>query len=205
MNKITLSVDKRFGTGKGQARRLRAAGKVPGVLYGKKTEPIKLTLEVHEFQKALDEARTNPIFDLKIRDNGGTISRSAILKERQFRPMDGSIVHLDFLEVLMDESIEVSVPIEFQGKPVGLDKGGLFQISTRELRISCFPDDIPTVITVDVSSLDVGHSIHVSDIALPPKVSVVQELGVALASCAAPKKPEEEGAAEESAESETAG
>ena len=192
MNKIALTVDKRSETGKGQARRLRASGKAPAVFYGRKTDSIKLIFDVLEFRKAIEQAGTNPIFELKIRDDGTTMSRSAILKERQIRPLDGTIFHIDFLEVFMDESIEVTVPIEFEGKPVGIDKGGLFQVASRELRISCLPDDIPSVITVDVTSLDVGQSIHVGQITLPKGVSVLQDEGVALATVATPKKSEEE-------------
>lgn len=204
MNRIVLSVEKRTNTGKGHARRLRMAGKVPAVLYGRTTQPAKLVLDVHELLKALDEAGTNPIFSLEIKDNGSKTTRSAILKERQIQPLDGGLVHLDFLEVLMNEAIEVSVPIEFQGKPVGLDKGGQFQVSARELRISCLPNDIPNVITVDVSGLDLGHSVHVADVVLPPQVTVVQEPGLALASCSAPKKPEEEQAEGEPLEGQSA-
>ena len=200
MNKVTLSVDQRIESGKGPARRLRAAGKAPAVFYGKKTEPIKIAIDVHDFRKAIEQAGSNPLFDLQIREDGGTTTRRALLKERQIRPLDGSLVHLDFLEVFMDESIEVTVPIEFEGKPVGIDKGGIFQASARELRVSCLPDNIPNVITVDVSGLDVGHSVHVGDITLPEGVSTLQDKGVAVATVAALKKEEEKAATAEEAE-----
>jgi large subunit ribosomal protein L25 len=202
MNRITLQVEKRNETGKGPARRLRAAGKAPAIFYGRKTEPIKLAIPVHEFRKAMETAGSNPLFDLRISEAGKTISCSAMLKERQIRPVDGEFIHLDFLQVLMDESIEVTVPLEFVGKPVGLDKGGEFHIISRELRISCLPRDIPNVITVDVSDLDFGNTIHAGDIALPPGSSAITESTLALAAVTAPKKEEE--AAEEAAEPEKA-
>ncbi len=204
MNKVTLSVDQRTETGKGPARRLRAVGKAPAIFYGKKTEPIKIAIDIHDFKKAVEQAGSNPLFDLKIRGDEDTTTRRALLKERQIRALDGSLVHLDFLEVFMDESIEVTVPIEFEGKPVGIDKGGVFQPSTRELRISCLPDNIPNVITVDVSGLDVGHSVHVGEIPLPEGVSALQDKGVAVATVAAPKKAEEEAAPAEEAEAPAA-
>ncbi len=200
MNKVSLSVDKRTGSGKGPARRLRAAGKAPAIFYGKKSEPIKIAIDIHDFKKAVEQAGSNPLFDLNIREEGCTSTRRALLKERQIRALDGSLVHLDFLEVFMDESIEVTVPIEFEGKPVGIDKGGIFQATSRELRISCLPDNIPNVITVDVSGLDLGHSIHIGDITLPEGVSALQDKGVAVATVAAPKKAEEEAAPAEEAE-----
>lgn len=203
MNKVVLSVDQRTQKGKGPARRLRAVGKAPAVFYGKKSEPIKIAINVHEFRKAIEQAGSNPLFDLEIREDSGITTRRALLKERQINPLDGSLIHLDFLEVFMDESIEVTVPIEFEGKPVGIDKGGIFQAATRELRISCLPDNIPNMIVVDVSGLDVGHSVHIAEIALPPGVSALQDKTVALATVAAQKMAEEAVPGEE-AEAEAA-
>ncbi|MEJ2715696.1 MAG: 50S ribosomal protein L25 [Deltaproteobacteria bacterium] len=202
MNRITLAVDQRHQAGKGPARRLRAAGKVPAVVYGKKMDPIKVTVDLHEFKKSFDQAGSNPIFDLEIRDDGGSSTRTAILKERQTNPVDGALVHLDFIEVFMDVAIEVTVPLEFQGKPVGVEKGGVLQAAARELRISCTPDRIPSAIAVDISKLDIGDSVHVSDISLPSGVQVVQEETLALATILIPAReeevvPEEEAAVEE--------
>jgi large subunit ribosomal protein L25 len=201
MNKISLSVEQRVDTGKGPARRLRATGKVPAVLYGKKTEPRKLSVDVREFRKAMEEGGRNPLLDLKVTEDGKVVTtRVAVLKERQTRAVDGGLIHLDFHEILMDEPIEVTVPIEFEGKPVGIDKGGVFQPTTRELRVVCLPDDIPSSIIVDVSGLDIGDSVHVGAITLPKGVSSVQDASLSLASVAAPMKeeaPVEEAAAPE--------
>jgi large subunit ribosomal protein L25 len=192
MNKITLQVEQRSETGKGPARRLRAAGQAPAIFYGRRAEPVKLAINVHEFRKALEDAGSNPLFDLRVTGDGKTTSLSAMLKERQIRPVDGSLVHLDFQEVLMDESIEVTVPLEFEGKPIGLDKLGEFHIISRELRISCLPGDIPNVITIDVSGLDLGHSIHAGDVTLPQGASAVTEPTVALATVSTPRKEKAE-------------
>ena len=202
MNKVVLSVEQRTQKGKGPARRLRAAGKAPAVFYGKKSEPIKIAIDVHEFKRAVEQAGSNPLFDLNIQKDTGSTTRRALLKERQISPLDGSLIHLDFIEVFMDESIEVTVPIEFEGKPVGVDKGGIFQPATRELRISCLPDNIPNVIRVDVSGLDVGHSVHIGELQLPDGVSVLQDKAVAVATVVAPKA--EEAAPAEEAEAAAA-
>ncbi|MBI5250795.1 MAG: 50S ribosomal protein L25 [Desulfomonile tiedjei] len=194
MNRITVAVDQRDETGKGPARRLRAAGQIPAIFYGRKSDPIKLAVNEHEFKKLLEQAGSNPLFDLQI---GGTINRSALLKERQVRPTDGKMLHLDFQEILMDELVEVTVPLEFEGKAIGVEKGGDFLIVTRELRVSCLTGNIPEKIVVDVSSLELGHSIHVGEITLPEGVTPDMEAGVALASVTTPKKEGEEAAAEE--------
>jgi large subunit ribosomal protein L25 len=197
MNRITVAVDQREETGKGPARRLRAAGQIPAIFYGRKTDPIRLALNEHEFRKLLEQAGSNPLFDLKI---GGTMIRSALLKERQVRPIDGKILHLDFHEVLMDELVQVTVPVEYEGKPVGEEKGGDFLIIMREIRVSCLPGNIPQKIVVDVTNLDLGHSIHVGEITLPEGVTPDMEAGVALASVTTPKAEVEEAAPAEEPE-----
>jgi len=205
MSKITLNVDKREETGKGPARRLRAEGKVPAIFYGKKTEPIRIAVGSHDFKKAVDQAGTNPLFDLQIREDAKVSTRRALLKDRQIRPWDGTLVHLDFFEVFMDESIEVTVPLEFEGKPIGLDKGGVFHVASRELAISCLPDDIPDVIKVDVSGLDIGNSLHVGEITLPKGILALEDPGVALATVASPRKEEEAEVAVPTEEAEAVG
>lgn len=209
MNRITLAVDQRHEAGKGPARRLRASGKVPAVVYGKKMEPIKVAVDLYEFKKSFDQAGSNPLFDLKIGGGDAASKRTALLKERQINPVDGALVHLDFVEVFMDVAIEVTVPLEFQGRPEGVEKGGVFQAAARELRISCTPDRIPESIAVDLSGLEIGDSIHVSDISLPKGVEVVQDEKLALATVLAPAReeeviPEEEVAPEEAEAAEAA-
>jgi len=202
MNRIALEVEQRTETGKGPSRRLRAAGKVPAVLYGKKAQPLSLTLNKLDLMKAVEKAGTNPIFQLNIKGAGGAATRSAILKERQIRPLDSTLLHIDFLEVSMDEALEVHVPIECEGTPVGVEKGGIFQQVVRELKVRCLPGDIPNVIKVDVTRLELGHAIHVSDLTLPSGVTAAEEPGTAIATVVAPRK-EEEQAPEEAAPSDS--
>ena len=192
MNKVTLNARQRVETGKGQARRLRAAGQAPAIFYGKKTEPMNLAVQIHEFHKAVEKAGSNPLFDLRISTDGDTeTTMIALLKERQIRPVDSSLVHLDFIQVFMDEPIEVDVPLEFVGKAIGVEKGGMFQTAAKEIRVSCLPADIPDEIVVDISQLERGHSIHVGQITLPEGVKPATDLGIALATVVAPKKEDQ--------------
>ena len=206
MNKIALSVEKRSQTGKGPARRLRAVGKAPAVFYGRKIEPMKLTVDAHEFQLVMDKGGRNTLFDLQIKEDGGTSSRIALLKERQFNPMDGTLIHLDFLEVFMDKPIQVNVPLEFHGKCIGVEKGGVFQIAAREILISCFPKDIPNSMSVDITNVDIGHSLHISEIELPEGATPLHEETFVIATCVTPKRVEEvlEEEEEEAVEGEAA-
>ncbi|MDA8407792.1 MAG: 50S ribosomal protein L25 [Deltaproteobacteria bacterium] len=192
MNKVTLNARQRMETGKGPARRLRAAGQAPAIFYGKKTEPMNLAVQIHEFHKAVEKAGSNPLFDLRISTDGDTeTTMIALLKERQIRPVDSSLVHLDFVQVFMDEPIEVDVPLEFVGKAIGVEKGGMFQTAAKEIRVSCLPADIPDEIVVDISQLERGHSIHVGQITLPEGVKPATDLGIALATVVAPKKEDQ--------------
>jgi large subunit ribosomal protein L25 len=192
VNKVTLNVEQRFETGKGPARRLRAGGKAPAIFYGKKAEPISLAVDVHAFHKAIEKAGSNPIFDLRIgADAGEDMTKIALLKERQIRPVDSVVMHLDFIQVFMDEPIEVVVPLEFKGKAIGVEKGGTFQTASKDIRVSCLPADIPDEIVVDISNLEKGHSIHVGQITLPTGVKPAMDLGIALATVALPKKEDQ--------------
>lgn len=189
MSTVNLPVQQRIETGKGPARRLRALGQAPAILYGKKSEPISLSLDIREFTKLLDESGSSTLFELSITGTDGNVStRVALLKERQIWPVDDSLVHVDFQAVVMDEVLEVVVPLHFEGSPIGVDKGGIFQPAVRELRISCLPDRIPSVIHVDVSGLDLGHSLHIREMKLPEGVTPKQDLGLAIASVLALKK-----------------
>jgi len=191
MNRISLTVEQRTQTGKGPSRRLRAEGKAPAILYGKKSQPLNLILNIQDLIRATEKGGTNPIFELNIK--GGDLgTRSAILKERQVRPLDSALLHIDFLEVSMDETLEVHVPIECEGTPTGVEKGGIFQQVVRELKIRCLPGDIPSVIKVDVANLDLGHALHVSDLNLPTGVAAADEPGTAVATVVAPRKEEEQ-------------
>lgn len=189
MEKITLSVDQRQDSGKGPSRRLRAGGKIPAVFYGKKTEPLKLAIDLHEFKRRYEQSGSNPLFELRIRGDK-VPRRTAILKQRQINPVNSVLVHLDFVEVFMDEELQVTVPLDFQGKPAGLDQGGTFQTAVKELIVACLPDQIPEVIVVDISGLAIGNSLHVKDIPLPPGVKAAQDENLAIATLMAPRMEE---------------
>jgi large subunit ribosomal protein L25 len=201
MEKITLAVDQRQQSGKGPSRRLRASGKIPAVFYGKKTEPLKLAIDLHEFRKQYEHTGSNPLFELRIQGDK-VPKRTAILKQRQINPVNSTLVHLDFVEVFMDEELQVTVPLEFQGKPAGADVGGSFQTAVKELLVSCLPDRIPSVIAVDISGLAIGSTLHVKDIPLPDGVKFAQDENLAIATVLAPKA-EEEAEVAEAPEAET--
>ncbi|MFH1115929.1 MAG: 50S ribosomal protein L25 [Pseudomonadota bacterium] len=196
MKKMSLMVERRSQTGKGPARRLRAKGKAPAVFYGKNIEPMKLSVDVHELAKVMEASGRNTLFDLEVQEDGSTVRHVAVLKERQVRPLDGALIHVDFIEVSMTEPIQVTVQLEFSGKTIGVEKGGVLQISARELLVSCLPSDIPGLVEVDVTDLEVGRSIHVNQIKFPDGVTPVHEDDYVVVSVVPPKRADAEGAEE---------
>lgn len=165
MERLVLTAELREGRGKGVARKLRAKGLIPAILYGPRTQPIPLTVSRKELSKALrTEAGGNVLIDLEIKDGDLPSRKVVMLKEVQYDYLGKEILHTDFYEVAMDVMITVEVPIHLVGRPEGAKLGGILDQIRRVVEIQCLPGDIPNSIEVDVSSLKIGDSIHISDI-----------------------------------------
>ena len=164
MAEVTLTVEKRETKGKGPAKKLRSSGKIPAVIYGQGEESVALTLDGKAFHAVLHSHHgENVIFEVKI--PGRKTGLKAILREVQHEPVTGEILHVDFQHISMTKKITVEVPVALMGTPDGVrNKGGILEHILHELEVECLPGDIPEHIEVDVSQLDVGDSIHVSDI-----------------------------------------
>jgi large subunit ribosomal protein L25 len=189
MPEIVVAAESRTETGKNANRRLRAAGKIPGVLYGTGKKPTAVAVSPKDIGSILkSDAGENTLFELEI---GGT-RRKVILKEFQIEPIKSRLLHADFYEVALDKAIEVKVHIELRGVPVGVKvEGGILDFVTRELEISCLPTDIPAKIEVDVSHLELGKHLRVSDLKIPEKVVVLTGADVVVAHVVAPRAEEE--------------
>ena len=175
MKTIELTVEKRSTRGKNEARRSRAKGKIPAVVYG----AGKPTVEVVVDRKALSDvfregAGENAIFLLKL--EGTDQSRHAMIKELQRDPLSRKTQHIDFVRVLMDAKIRVKVGIEVVGSAVGVrTEGGILDIVTREVEIECLPGNIPEHIPVDVTELAIGDLIRLADIRPVEGVTIVDD------------------------------
>jgi large subunit ribosomal protein L25 len=189
MADIVVAAENRTGTGKNENRRLRTRGLIPGVLYGAKKDAVPLAVSPKEITTILrSKSGENTLFDLEI---GGS-RRKVILKEFQVSPSKGNLLHADFYEVALDKLIEVSVHIEVVGTPVGVKvQGGLLDHVTREVEVSCLPADIPEKITVDVSELELGKAVRVSDLKVPDKVTMLSEPELVVVHVVAPRAEEE--------------
>lgn len=197
-----LKGERRSGVGKGVARKLRQAGHIPAVYYGRGEEPIPLRVGLKDLQDVIDRAEgSNVIVELKV-DGDGAGDRKALIREIQRDPVGGHILHLDLQHISLTEKIVVEVPIVLVGTAVGVkDGGGILEHLLREVEVECLPTDIPSKLEVDVSALNIGDSLHVSDLKAD-RVEIITEADRAIATVVPPTvleeaKPAEEGAATE--------
>lgn len=185
MATANLSATTRSATGKGVARKLRAAGQVPAVIYGHNRQPQSLELNAHELQLLLERVPyQSTVIELAI--EGGTAR--TLIREIQRHPYKKQIVHVDFQELVAGEKVTVRVPLHFTGVPDGVRLGGgvLDQIM-HEVEISVDPSNIPAHINVDVTPLTIGHSIHAGELPLPEGVELLSDADATVCVCAAPK------------------
>jgi large subunit ribosomal protein L25 len=191
---LDIEVDARESGSKRQARRLRREGKIPAVLYGPKVQPVALELNRKEFSNRVAGLEGSHLVRLKSASTA-LADKVALVKEMQYHPITGDVIHADFYEVDLTARIEVSVPLHFVGKGAGVVRGGILQPIVREIQVECLPLDIPQYFNVDVSGLDIGDSVHIEDLPMPEGVTAVYDSNFALVTVATPTVEEEPTAA----------
>ena len=165
-----LEAQRRDDHGKGVARKLRAAGRVPAVLYGHDQETVALTVDAREMFQVLHSAGgSNVLLDLMV---DGT-PHLAMPREVQRDHIHNTLIHVDFLAVSRTETITVEVPIVEIGEAVGVKEGGVVEHHLRNLHVECLPQDVPELIEVDITPLAIGDMIHVRDVVVPAGVTVL--------------------------------
>jgi large subunit ribosomal protein L25 len=165
METLKLASVSRESAGKGTARRLRAEGRVPAVLYGHNEDPVKIWVNEQDFRRVLRVRGEMGIIDLTIEGNVKG-ECDAIIKEIQQHPSSGRILHVDFQRIHRGEKIKIEVPVELVGEPVGVkEMGGVLEHGPRELAVRCLPRDMSERIQIDVQPLKIHDAIHVRDIA----------------------------------------
>jgi large subunit ribosomal protein L25 len=168
---VKLKAELRSETGRSAARKLKARGIVPAVIYGAKEKPQPLQVAARDINTILKHASgENILVELEIA--GEKSGKTALVQEIQHAPVGGNILHIDFHAISMDEKIQAEVPVEPLGIANGVKNfGGLLEQNLRFLTVECLPGDLPDRLTVDVSALNIGDSIHVRDIQLPEGVT----------------------------------
>jgi large subunit ribosomal protein L25 len=196
---LEIQVDAREAGSKHKARRLRRGGKIPGILYGPKTEPVALEIDRKDFSSRVADLEGSHLVRLKS-NSSALADRVALVKEVQYHPITGDVVHTDLYEVDLTARIQVHVPLHFVGKAEGVVRGGILQPVVREIEVECLPLDIPEFFNVEVSGLDIGDSIHIEDLPVPAGVTAVYESNFALVTVVPPTVEEAPAAAPAAAE-----
>jgi large subunit ribosomal protein L25 len=207
MAEVSLDVSRREQGGKNVARRLRAAGKVPAVVYGGHRDPVAIEVDRKNISELIQKSEhgIRSIFLLKM--SGSDQQRHAMIKDLQIDPISRKLTHIDFVRVLMDEAIRTSVPVHISGTAIGVKEGGIIDWQLRELHIECLPNAIPDAIEVDVTPLGSHDYLHVRDLKVPEGVKVLDDaerivVGVTHMKAEVVETPAAEGAVATAAEPE---
>ncbi len=173
---------------------------IPAILYGPKAEPVMLSVTTKELENILMTSNIGQVLlDLLIQ-NGKQQSRTAMIKELQTQPVSGSLLHVDFYEVAMDQKIKISIPVMTKGQSKGVEEGGVLQLVRHEVEVFCFPNNIPESLEVDVTGMNIGDSLHINEASIDEAIELVDETNFTLVTILSPKAEEEEVVEEEEGE-----
>jgi large subunit ribosomal protein L25 len=175
MAEVTLEVSRREQTGKEIAKKLRADGKVPAVVYGGHKDPVAITVDRKSVSELIQKSEhgIRSVFLLKMA--GTDQQRHAMIKEVTINPISRKMLHIDFVRVVMDEVIKVTVPVHINGTAIGVKEGGLLDWQVRDLHVECLPNAIPDTIEVDVTALGHHEYIRVKDVVPPEGVTILDD------------------------------
>jgi len=190
MNIRELTIETRETIGKGPARRLRRAGRVPAIMYGG-ASPVKISVDPRDVYRLIHGHEGGTQL-LQVTLGTSSDKRMVIIRDMQFDPVSEDLVHVDLQEVAMDRPIQVSVPLRAVGEAKGVkDSAGIFEMILREVQVLCLPAAIPEVIPVDVSNLGIHDVLAVRDLVAPEGVRILNDGGQAVATVAPPAAEEE--------------
>lgn len=197
MELIELKAKSRETKGKGAARKLRKNNGIPAIVYGSKKDPVMLSLDTSEFEQVIRENGSTGLFlNLKIEGESGK-GRGVMLKDMQMDTFGLNYLHVDLHEIDMDTTVTVTIPVETIGVSPGVENGGVISVVRRELDVVCKPADTPDIIQIDISSLEIGDSVHVEEIDLGENVEIPHEVDFTVVTVVAPQAEEEEEIEEE--------
>jgi large subunit ribosomal protein L25 len=189
-----LAAKPRTTRGNSPARALRRDGQLPAVIYGPGKETVAVKVSVYDLEQVIKKTKTLQVFvNLAIE---GQSTRTAMLKELQRHPVSGNFIHADFYEVAMDRKINVMIPIVTVGQSKGVEVGGVLQVIRHEVEAYCIPSNIPEVIEIDITDLDIGESVHVEDIEVEGDVELVHDVNFTILTVLSIRKADEEEAEE---------
>jgi large subunit ribosomal protein L25 len=175
MAEVTLEVARREQSGKGVARKLRQDGKIPAVVYGGHREAVPISVDRKAVSELIQKSQhgVRSIFLLKM--SGTDQQRHAMIKDIQLDPISRRMTHIDFVRVVMDEVVRVTIPVHVVGTAIGVKEGGLLDFQVRDLHVECLPAAIPDTIDVDITNLGVHQYVRIGDVKLPDGVKVLDD------------------------------
>jgi large subunit ribosomal protein L25 len=191
---LEIHADAREKIKKRDAKRLLRSGKIPGILYGPKMQSVSLEFDQREFSNRIAGLEGSHLVRLKS-STASLADKVALVKDMQYHPISGDVIHADLYEVDLTAKITVHVPLHFVGKAAGVVRGGILQPIVREMEVECLPLDIPEFFNVDVSGLDIGDSVHIEDLAMPEGVTAIYESNLPVVSVVPPTVEEAPAAA----------
>jgi large subunit ribosomal protein L25 len=190
---VKLKAQKRTLVGRNAIKRIKEKGLVPGVIYGSNQQPMPLEVDNRQLSAVLAHASSEHILvELEIVDGDQSTNKLALIQEVQHHPLKRDLVHVDFHAVSATEKITSAVPIETTGEALGVRTfGGLLEHSLRTLEVQCYPQDLPGIVQIDVTNLNIGESLHVRDLQLPAGVEAITDENLTVASVVASRVGEE--------------
>jgi len=200
MKRQTLEAFKREELKKGASGRLRRSGRIPAVIYGSKA-PVTIAVQQNEFEKKFHSVSENTIITIEL----GKEKHDVLVKDYQEDTLKGKITHIDFYEIEQGKVLRTNVPIHIEGVPAGVKEGGLLEERLYEIEVECLPKDIPEYFELNVEGLNIGDTVHVSDIEIPEGVKALSSDDLAVVTIVTQKQeilPEEAAGEEEGAELE---
>jgi len=200
MSDYVIDAELREKTGKAETRRLRKAGKIPGIIYGGGKPDLPILLDFNSTSKLLNEEHFHSsIVEINVAGSRG--KNSVLLKDAQWDPIMDTAKHLDFMRVSSSDTVHMEVhvvPVNHEKCP-GIKAGGLLDIVRHSLEVTCRADSIPEHIEIDCSNMEIGDTVHIEDITLPDGVTVAHDVNFTVLNLTVAKKAEVEEAAEEGA------
>ena len=184
MQQARLDAQVRDDVGKGVARSLRRAGKVPAVLYGRKRGAVSLQIDDRTFQTLLRNYGSNVLITLVL---GNDDEQTVVIKDLQRHPVKRNVLHADFQRISLDEKITTQVSIETVGIPVGVRDGGVLTVTRRQVSVNCLPLDTPEFLRINVEDLSIGDSFRVSDIEIDDTIEILENEITQIAAVIEPK------------------
>lgn len=191
---LTLTAEKREQTGKGVARRLRAAGSVPGIFYNEQGETMPLQVNAKELRKVYNSVGRTTVFNVTINCAGKTFESPALFWDVDYHPTKNLFQHIDILGVNLEKPIKIKVPLVFVGVAKGAKLGGKLETYREIIEVSAKPLDLPKKVEVNITDMGINSTIHIKDLALPEGVTAQFDTNYAIISCTMGKGGAQEGA-----------